>query len=305
MNDNDRQLIRYVCDGEIRKAQQQAMIILKASKTQKDEKFVKHMIEKIEAKQAQPLEVPFNIQEFVIAENSSSFPENRYYIRDVENEATNSILQIKQAADVLNEKGITFAPTLMLYGEPGTGKTMLARYIAYKANLPFIYVKLSGIINSYLGGTNQNIAKVFDYARFAPCVLCLDEIDAIAMARGQKNDVGEINRVVITLMQELDRCHNGMIVIGTTNRFDRLDEALLSRFKKTFHIPVLNSSDSYSVAFKFFKSVGYDDEKSNELALSVVKKNIPARKITDACTEKLISDEIKKINNGYYKEKKQ
>ena len=62
-----------------------------------------------------------------------------------------------------------------------------------------------------------------------PCVLCIDEIDTIAMRRGQ-TDVGEMNRVVISLMQELDQLPNDMIVVATTNRYDQLDSALLRRF---------------------------------------------------------------------------
>ncbi len=296
MNDAERMLIRYVCEGEIRKAQDQASIVLDTIKSQKDERFVQSMKTKLSMKKPELVEVPYNIKEFVIAENSETFPINRYYIRKTEDEAAEKILQIKKAADVLFKKGIAYAPTLMLYGEPGTGKTMLARYIAYKAGLPFIYVKLSGIINSYLGGTNQNIAKVFDYARFSPCVLCLDEIDAIAMARGQKNEVGEINRVVITLMQELDRCSNDMIIIGTTNRFDRLDEALISRFKKSYHIRPLTENEAYNIAFKFLASVGYSDEDANEFSSSISASNTTARKITDLCTEKLITDELNNID---------
>lgn len=295
MNDKERELIRYVCDGDIKKAQQQASIILNSINSQKDERFVQNMKTKLEMKKTELIEVPFNIREFVIAEDSASFPINRYFVRDVEKEASEKIIKIKKAADVLFQKGITYPPTLMLHGEPGTGKTMLARYIAYKAGLPFIYVKISGIINSYLGGTNQNIAKIFDFARTSPCVLCLDEIDAIAMARGQKNDLGEMNRIVITLMQELDRCTNDMIVIGTTNRFDRLDDALLSRFKQTFLVSVLNANESYNIAFKFLTGVGYNDEDAHEFAHNVTACGISARKLTDICTEKVISDELEKI----------
>lgn len=107
---------------------------------------------------------------------------------------------------------------------------MLARYIAHKAKLPFLRIQFSSLVDSHLGQTQSNLARIFDYVRTAPCVLCFDEIDAVGMARGQKDDVGEMNRVVIAIMQEMDRLPNNVIIIGTTNRFDRLDPALIRRF---------------------------------------------------------------------------
>lgn len=63
-----------------------------------------------------------------------------------------------------------------------------------------------------------NIAKVFKYIKTAPCVLCFDEIDDVSIVCGQKNDVGEMNRIVIALMQEMDSLPNNVIIIGTPNR---------------------------------------------------------------------------------------
>ena len=93
---------------------------------------------------------------------------------------------------------------------------MLAKYIAYRAGIPYVYVRFSGLINSQLGKTQENLNRIFTYAKQKPCVLCIDEIDTIAMRRGQ-TDVGEMNRVVISLMQELDQLPNDMIVVATTN----------------------------------------------------------------------------------------
>lgn len=106
---------------------------------------------------------------------------------------------------------------------------MLARYIAYKAELPFVYVRFSNLLDSYLGKTQENVGRIFDYARANPCVLCFDELDAIGGKRGDRADVSEMSRVTIALMQELDRMHNKTIIIATTNRFDKLDPALIRR----------------------------------------------------------------------------
>jgi len=125
---------------------------------------------------------------------------------------------------------ISYLPAALFYGQSGTGKTELARYIAHKAGLPFMYVRFSNVVNSFLGGTQSNINKVFSYAKSSPCLLCFDEIDAIGLKRGDSNDVSEMSRVTIALMQEMDLLPNNVIIVGTTNRYDRLDPALVRRF---------------------------------------------------------------------------
>ena len=142
---------------------------------------------------------------------------------------------------------------------------MLAKYIAYKAGIPYLYVRFSGLVGQYLGSTQNNIARVFDYARREPCVLCFDEIDSVGMARGQKNDIGEMNRIVITLMQEMDRVTNDMIVIGTTNRFDRLDPAMLRRFTVVQEIFPFTKEEACDLVQLFYKSI--DEEISSDEAM--------------------------------------
>lgn len=186
MNDKTRDLIRWVCEGNIKKAQQQSRIVLNELLAKKDESFKNDMIRKLDAKQTNFIELPHNVRELLVAEDVANFPENRFILREDERQVVDKAISTYEAANALSELGISYVPTVMLRGKSGGGKTMLARYIAYRAGLPFAYVRFSSMVSSYLGGTQSNIAKVFEYARTAPCVLCFDEIDAVGMARGQK-----------------------------------------------------------------------------------------------------------------------
>lgn len=257
MNDKERELIRIVCDGDIRLAQKQARIVLNGLTTKKDEQFQKNMLRKLDAK-GNFIELPYNLQHLLLAEDMTNFPEARFLLREEEGRAVEKTLALYRAADKLAEMGIPYLPALMLYGQSGCGKTMLARYIAHKAGLPFVYVQFSNLVESYLGKTQSNVARVFEYVRSAPCVLCFDEIDAIGMARGQASDVGEMNRIVIALMQEMDRLRNNVIIIGTTNRFDRLDPALVRRFPLQYELKPLAAAEAKQLAQKFFAYAGVD-----------------------------------------------
>lgn len=255
MNDNERTLLGYVCKGDIKNAQQHAKIILSGMKSEKDRYFCEKLLRTLDNK-PNVIELPPNLREILIAEEISNFPENRYLLRDSEKEVVQKISAMLKAAERLSEMGITYYPAVMLYGASGGGKTMLAKYIAYKTNRPFVYVRFSSIVSCTLGSTQTNVARVFDYARTAPCVLCFDEIDALGMARGQKDDVGEMSRVVIALMQEMDRLSNNVIVIGTTNRYDCLDTALVRRFTLKHKVELLNCQEIKTLAGKFFNYAG-------------------------------------------------
>ena len=301
MNEKERILIKYICDGDIKKSQQQAKIILNGISSKQDETFKSNMIRKLETK-SNMIELPYNLRELLIAEDVSNFPEKRFVLRAEEEKTVKLVISAFKASKRLSELGISYVPALMLYGKSGGGKTMLARYIAYKTDLPFVYVRFSSIVSSYLGSTQSNIAKVFDYARTTPCVLCFDEIDSVGMARGQKNDIGEMNRIVIALMQEMDRLPNNVVVVGTTNRYDRLDQALVRRFPIKHEVIPMELSDINILAKKFFENVGINTfDWIDNWCKTNFERAEPASTVIEKCTSVIVDKIIKESNNDFKK----
>ena len=154
------------------------------------------------------------------------------------------------------EYGIHYTNSTLIYGEPGTGKTEFAKYIAYKLGLPYAYLNFSYLIESYMGKTAQNLQRVFDYCKGQKCVLMLDEIDCIGLERGHDTGAdGELGRTTIALMQALDGLIDGQIVVAATNRNDRLDKALLRRFQRRVEFKPFNEVERGYMIQKYMLSV--------------------------------------------------
>lgn len=128
----------------------------------------------------------------------------------------------------------------LIYGQPGVGKTLLARSIAHALGLPLVEARLDGLVSSFLGTTARNIGALFDFANRYKCVLFLDEFDAIAKARDDNHEIGEIKRVVNTLLQSLDARGNRQFTLAATNHEHLLDQAVWRRFEARIHIPLPN-----------------------------------------------------------------
>ncbi len=132
--------------------------------------------------------------------------------------------EVFREADTEPPKGI------LLYGKPGTGKTLLAKAVAHEARSNFISVNASNFISKWVGEAEQKITEVFKKARqAAPCVLFFDEIDSLTPERGGSEGNKVVERVVSQLLVELDGTEelHGVVVIGATNRPDIIDPALL------------------------------------------------------------------------------
>ena len=130
---------------------------------------------------------------------------------------------------------------LLLSGPPGTGKTLLAGHIAAELNLPLYAVRLDSVISSLLGDTAKNIRSIFDYVSVHPGILFIDEMDAVAKLRSDQHELGELKRVVNTLIQGLDSLDERSIVIGATNHSELLDPAIWRRFPYKIELDYPNS----------------------------------------------------------------
>jgi len=132
--------------------------------------------------------------------------------------------------DVLLAEGLAPARMLLFCGLPGTGKTMAAHWLAQELKLPLLTLNLATVMSSYLGKTGNNLKAVFDHAISRPCVLLLDEFDAIAKRRDDGSDVGELKRLVNVLLQALDEWPANSMLVAATNHGDLLDPAVWRRF---------------------------------------------------------------------------
>ncbi|KAL7418332.1 peroxisomal assembly protein [Cryptotrichosporon argae] len=139
-------------------------------------------------------------------------------------------------------KGLRKRSGILLYGPPGTGKTLLAKAVATTCALNFLSVKGPELLNMYIGESEANVRRVFARARAAsPCVVFMDELDAVAPKRGDHGDsAGVMDRIVAQLLAELDGAGEkaDVVVMAATNRPDLLDPALLrpGRFDKMLYL---------------------------------------------------------------------
>lgn len=136
----------------------------------------------------------------------------------------------------LNRAGVGLSRTLLLSGPPGVGKTMTGRWLAQALSLPLVTLDLSSVVSSYLGSSGRNIKAVLDYAKSGPCVLLLDEFDAIAKRRDDDADIGELKRIVNVVLVELDRWPDTSLLVAATNHPQLLDPAIARRFDRSLEL---------------------------------------------------------------------
>ncbi len=164
---------------------------------------------------------------------------------DVKKELRNAIMLPLQRKEIAYTYGIKPPSGILLFGPPGTGKTMLMRALSKELKYNFIEVRCSQILSQWYGESEKNVAEVFSNARKAsPSVLFFDEIDSVATKR-MSDSLDKVGpRVLSTLLQEMDgagKSKEVVMVVGATNRPDELDPALMrpGRFDKIIymHLP--------------------------------------------------------------------
>ncbi|WP_312075790.1 ATP-binding protein [Chryseobacterium sp.] len=193
------------------------------------------------------------------------------------------IIKEQTYATELQKYGLPINNKILLEGSSGCGKTMTAKAIANALNKNIIILNLSNIVSSRIGETSQNIKMIFDKASRERSVLFLDELDQIGKARGSDDkDVGEMRRLVNTLIQLIDYFPENALLICATNHPEIIDAAILRRFqlKINYELPSREFLNQYydSILSKFPEDLRNIDRKYNisfaeakDYAFTVVK----------------------------------
>src|SRR3989338_437115 len=195
-----------------------------------------------------PITRRFNVEKFVIVEKPTITWEEIGGL-------SQQIVEIKEVVELPLKKpelfkkiGITPPKGVLLYGEPGTGKTMLAKAVAASTNSTFIEVVGSELVQKFIGEGAKLVKEIFELARRkAPAIIFIDELDALAAKRIEVGTSGEreVSRTFMQLLAEIDgfKPLDNVKVIGETNRKDILDPAVRrpGRLDRLIHIPIPKS----------------------------------------------------------------
>lgn len=148
------------------------------------------------------------------------------------------VIKERHAAERLEAAGLMPIRSVLMSGPPGVGKTMTAAWLATQLGLPLYTLDLASVMSSFLGRTGANFRAVLEHAQREPCVLLLDEFDAIAKRRDDDADVGELKRLVTVILQTIDDWSPLSLLVAATNHGELLDPAVWRRFDLTVNLPL-------------------------------------------------------------------
>lgn len=139
---------------------------------------------------------------------------------------------------------------VLFFGPSGTGKTMLAKALANKTDVPLLPIKATQLIGEFVGEGARQIHQLYDRAEeMQPCIIFIDELDAIALDRKYQELRGDVAEIVNALLTEMDGIieREGVCTIGATNLVDSLDAAVRSRFEEEIEFILPDEQDRYTI----------------------------------------------------------
>ncbi len=203
------------------------------------------------------------------------------------------MIKEQKDSETLYKHNIIPSNRLLLCGPPGCGKTMTAKAVATELGLPMAYVRLDGLVSSYLGQTSTNLRKVFDSVRNQRLVLFLDEFDAIAKKRDDAHELGELKRVVTTLLQNFDNMPENIFLIAATNHHHLLDPAIWRRFNVSIILDLPDEEQRNGLVNKWLLEYTVND-KLDLVLLSKITEGMNGAQIR----ELIISTAKSYLSNG-------
>lgn len=180
----------------------------------------------------------------------------------------------------------------LLVGPPGTGKTLLAKAVAGEANVPFFSMSGSDFVEMFVGVGASRVRDLFQKAKEkAPCIVFIDEIDAVGRARGKNPNMGandERENTLNQLLTEMDGfgTNSGVIILAATNRADILDKALLraGRFDRQIYVELPELNDRVAIFNVHLKGIKTDDSVDVDL-LARQTPGFSGADIANVCNE--------------------
>lgn len=173
---------------------------------------------------------------------------------------------------------------ILFFGPSGTGKTMLAKALANKTEVPIIPVKATQLIGEYVGDGARQIHQLYDRAEeMAPCIIFIDELDAIALDRKYQELRGDVSEIVNALLTEMDGIveRDGVCTICSTNRIHTLDSAVRSRFEEEIEFVLPGEEEVVRIFESNVKTFPLQVEDCNFRALAKKANGLSGRDLVE------------------------
>ena len=238
-----------------------------------------------------PITRKFDIESFVIVEKPNVSWEDIGGL-DIPVREIKEVVELPlKKPEMFRKVGITPPKGILLYGTPGTGKTLLAKAVASSTNSTFIQIVASELVQKFIGEGAKLVKEIFELARKkAPSIIFIDEIDALAAKRIEMGTSGEreVSRTFMQLLAEIDGFNplDNVKVIGATNRKDILDPAVIrpGRLDRLIHIPLPKIEGRLDILKIHSRNMGLSaDIDLNNMAF--LMEDLCGAEIKAVCTE--------------------